>query len=180
MSHLLAMPKTPHCAGITTALRLQRMTLDPRRSVLQGPRVRGACEVRMPRLVQRIVLPVMTVCALTGCEESCPTKPCTAGWVPGIWVSVLDAESGAPIACGAVAWVTDGAYTDTLRTSDCTLPDSLRSGGMSGGDDRPGIYDVHVERAGYHPWDRAGVHVIRRRCDCHVQRVTLEARLEPL
>jgi hypothetical protein len=98
----------------------------------------------------------------------------------GLWVTVVDANTGIAGACGALAWITDGSYVDTLRAPGCSWPESLQTSTMYGARERPGTYDIFIQKPGYHAWHKSNVVVIRRECDCHVRTTKIEARLEPL
>ncbi len=156
------------------------MRLNVKGWILSDPGPRQSRSARVRRPIPYLTCLALAMCLLSHCGNDCPTQGCTPSWEAGLWVRVLDAETGIAAACGAIAWASEGAYTDTLRTSGCDLPDSIQTGIMTGLYERPGIYDVHVEKAGYHSWHRADVKVIKKKCDCHVRRTTLEARLEPL
>lgn len=103
---------------------------------------------------------------------------CTAEYVPGICISVVDAVTGSPAACGATAWVIDDEYSDLLSDSCVpSQPDSLQSPVLRGAWERPGVYTVFITKLGYRPWSCGDVVVTEDRC--HVRTVELEARLEP-
>jgi hypothetical protein len=99
----------------------------------------------------------------------------------GLWVRVLDASTGLPAACGAIVWITDGAYVDTLEyRGGCSYPESVQTGYVLGAQERVGRYEVFVEKPGYQSWHATNVVVVRQWCHCHVRRTTIEARLRPL
>jgi hypothetical protein len=95
-------------------------------------------------------------------------------------IRVLDGATGQPAACGATVWIRDGSYVDTLRNSDCDWPDSLQTGWVHGADERPGIYEIFVEKEGFRTWHHPGVVVLRMKCDCHVRTRKIDARLQPI
>ena len=67
----------------------------------------------------------------------------------------------------------DGACVDSLHApGDPTSPAAL-----AGAEERPGIHEVHIEAAGYAPWDTADVEVDHD--GCHVETAFLTARLVP-
>lgn len=115
---------------------------------------------------------------VAGCGETC-VESCPPNVEYGIHLRVTDSETGTALACCATAWIRDGAYIDSLEASSCWLPESLQTGSMVGAQERPGTYEVFVERPGYAPWHRAGIEVRRRKCSCHVEPVSVEARLIP-
>ena len=146
----------------------------------QPSRTRPTLRSRLVLECSSALLVLLAACGLPGCDDECPTRGCTASWEAGLWVTVVHAETGLAAACGATAWVTDGSYIDTLRASGCSMPESLQTGAMLGAHERPGTYEIFVEKEGYHPWHRSEVAVVRKKCDCHVRTVKLEARLQPL
>ena len=113
--------------------------------------------------------------AVAGCSDG--PSFCTAESVPGIEVKVLDAETGHPAACGAVAWFVSGSWAEEMDASwGCTEPDTLQSPWLRGAHERAGNYSVLVLKDGYIPWSRSGIRVFED--ECHVLTVRLEARLE--
>jgi len=131
-----------------------------------------------------VVCAVMAVACcgvLHGCstDATAPTsgRLCTAQFVPGISIRVVDAETGLPAACGTIAVVTAGTYSAAMDDA-CELSRSWpqESAWLWGAWERPGVYAVSLERPGYRPWSRAGLVVTAD--ECHVQTIELEARLE--
>lgn len=117
--------------------------------------------------------------ALLGLGACEPTGPyaCTASVEPGIVVYISDARSGAPRAQFATGIVREGAFSDSLRPHSY---DGLGEEGMRSRQaayERAGRYSVEVRHAGYQTWVRTDVRV--REGGCHVQTVTLAARLQP-
>lgn len=115
--------------------------------------------------------------------------------------SIACANSSDPIACteearSALAVLVYHGFTDvgiaegaTLVLRDGTFADSVTSPlGFSGSAagplitpntyERAGTYAVTVRRAGYSQWDTVGVRVTED--VCHVNTLTLTARLQPL
>lgn len=103
---------------------------------------------------------------------------CTGDIRPAIEVEIRDAESGAPLAAEARGVVRDGTFVDSLRParSLSSDPASLLSRQAAG--ERPGVYNVEVQRTGYRTWTAGGVPVGRDAC--HVRTRTLRADLEPV
>jgi len=97
----------------------------------------------------------------------------------GLWVTVVDANTGLGAACGALAWIVEGSYIDTLRVTGCDWPDSLRPWTFDGAIERPGTYEIFILKQGYHMWHISNVVVVRKKCACHVTTTKVEARLEP-
>lgn len=115
-------------------------------------------------------------CGVAGCvalaAAACdsPAEVCAGVGAPGLVVAVADSLTGAPAAAGAtlVARARGGAYADSSTGARDDQP-------LVGADDRPGVYDVAVRKAGYVAWRRAGVEV-RDGCP-HIRTVRLTARL---
>ena len=127
------------------------------------------------------LLPGLALLALAGCIDS--TTPgigfgCTAHAAPGLDVEIRDRSTGVPIADSARGVAREGAYVDSLRpgTMLSTAPSDLLS--RVGAYERAGTYSIRIERAGYQPWDTAGVRVIAG--TCHVTTVRVFARLVPV
>lgn len=106
------------------------------------------------------ILVAMLGVFLPGCEEVREPRFCTAIAVDAMTVTVVDAASGQRI-CDATVTAVDGAFTAELREfafgPECNY---------SGPTERPGRYEVRVNRAGYAPAVRAGVNVTAD--ECHV------------
>jgi hypothetical protein len=117
---------------------------------------------------------------LSACRDQCPLRPCTPNRVSGIWLRVVDSNTGLDAACGATTWIQDGAYAETLQAYGCDLPDSLRTAYMVAAEERVGTYEAFVQKAGYQAWHRSGIRVRRRECDCHVETVKIVAHLVPI
>jgi hypothetical protein len=112
-----------------------------------------------------------------GCSEDSDSPVCTTEWVPGIVVTVLDAATGHPAACGAAVWILEGEYVEELEPRCLAgLPDSLQSPEVRGAHERAGVYTVFITKPGYRPWSLGPIVVTED--ECHVHRVRLEARLE--
>jgi hypothetical protein len=100
---------------------------------------------------------------------------CTASIEPAVVVWIYDGVTGEPAAHGAQGWVRDGDYTDPLIPYHMATGDPASVVSMRAADERPGTYDVHVEKAGYLPWVETGVRA--RSGVCHVRTVELVANL---
>ncbi len=108
-----------------------------------------------------------------GCDS--PTT-CVDVPVAAISVLVRDSASGAPAASGAQLLVRDGAYADS--TAFPPGHPELDAAPLFGAENRPGIYQVTVRKAGYWDWVRSGVKVTEGRCNVNTVRLT--ARLQQL
>lgn len=106
-------------------------------------------------MAPRFLLIPALVCCLAACDS--PVF-CTLTVEPAIEVVVKDSKSGLPAAEGAIGYVSDGDYLDSLRTSG-----SLH---MRAANERPGLYTVVVIKNGYRTWKKEGVIAIRD--ECHV------------
>ena len=103
---------------------------------------------------------------------------CTTELVPGIVIEIRDAVSDAPIAENAVVVITDGDYQETLTVSAYEGPDPSSAYAVAGAYERPGIYDIELNLAGYESWFRTQVEV--EAGVCHVNTVTFTVRLSAI
>ena len=124
--------------------------------------------------------PIAAICLLIGfalficgCGSS-NTYACGASVMPGIVVTVVDAQTRASIADGAVATAQSGTVVETLR------PFGYDGQGKVFGFQgfvSSGTYTVRVEKNGYQPWEMKNVRVSKEVCG--VKTVSLEADLQP-
>ena len=114
---------------------------------------------------------VMGVAAmLTACDSLQPVA-CTAIFVYGISVEVVDASSGTGLADGATLTLRSGDYVESAT-------ETFNAATLVGAGERPGTYDLTVAHEGYHTWIRTGVVVTAD--ECHVRPVALRAELEAI
>lgn len=125
---------------------------------------------------------VTALFAVTGCQlESLKPDPpgliCTAEARAAVNLRIQDSASGAGIAAGTTVVLRDGAFVDSLSIpADRTdLNDQPLS--TMNTYERAGRYDITVRRNGYATWTRSGVVVTAG--ECHVNAVTVVARLQP-
>jgi hypothetical protein len=132
--------------------------------------------IRVLRIPPLFFVLAITVSACDSTSEE--SIACTEEVTPAIEAEVRNAETGAPEAEGAVAVATDGAYADTL---DAAKSEEYRGElvliSLAGAGERPGTYDVVVEKQGFTTWTRTGVEPDVG--ECGVQTETLEAELVP-
>jgi hypothetical protein len=107
---------------------------------------------------------------VTGCNPF--TGACTTDYRWGIVVDVHDAVTGEPAAFGSRLTVRDRDYVETVDGPPLPEYAFLRAAG-----ERPGRYEVTVQKPGYQDWTRGLVWV--RHDGCHVVPVRLDARLQP-
>jgi hypothetical protein len=103
----------------------------------------------------------------------CNTDPgaCTLILVPGITVRALDAGTNENVTDGAQGTVSEGAYVDSLRPG---LQDAdSRVLLLSAAYERPGSYDVFVERPGYQAVSLSAVEVTADECHVHTVGLSL-------
>ena len=103
---------------------------------------------------------------------------CLAEIKPAIVVEIRDARTGAAVAQLARGVVQDGAYSDSLIAAAWESPDPTTMFARRAANERLGLYDVRVERAGYRSWRAQDIRVGADHCG--VRTVRLQARLEPL
>lgn len=100
----------------------------------------------------------------------------------GIHVEVLDSITrAAAVEVGTLVIAREGAYADSARWAGgvpAPGPVPARPPRFGLAEERPGTYDVTVERPGYRVWQRTGVRVLRD--ECHVKTVSLTALLQRL
>lgn len=127
----------------------------------------------------RLMIATMALLAgATGCDLLPGTDPvfCPAVITRAVEVEVRDAATGAPAAAGAVGTARDGSFVEVLQVVGWTAVPSDETALVIGGvHERPGIYTVTVEKAGYERWERTNISV--RRGVCGVETARLEARL---
>ena len=105
-----------------------------------------------------------------GCADQGPII-CTAQFVYGISVDVVDSGSGAPLADSATMTLRDGDYVESTTLSSDGLT-------MAGAGERAGNYTVIVARPSYHNWVRTEIVVTAD--ECHVIPVKLRAELQEI
>ena len=120
---------------------------------------------------------LLTLVVVSACGSIFDSTECTTEARPGIRLEVLDSATRAP-AGGAAALIIarDGSLADTARSFS---PDSSAEAQFAVlAFERPGIYEITVQRAGYHLWRRSGVRVMSG--ECHVRTVEITALLQRL
>ena len=102
---------------------------------------------------------------------ACSNLPvmCTDVALPAIVVDVQDSITGANLVVGTRGVVQDGAFVDSLHL--------YSPSGLQAASERAGTYALTVAHVGYADWSRSSIRV--RRDACHVQTVTVQARLKP-
>ena len=110
------------------------------------------------------VLLIFMLASLTACS----TEPCGAPRQFGIVVEIRDANTGAPAAQGAAAVATNGNFSESLGQLD-----ELRLAGLN---DRPGTYNLTVNRPGYHTIQRFDIEVSD---ECLAEPVVIAVELQP-
>ena len=119
---------------------------------------------------------------VTGCQSELltpgpPGRMCTDEARAAVNLRIQDSASGAGIAAGATIVLRDGAFVDSLAISvDRTDLNDWPLSTMNTYE-RVGRYDITVRRNGYATWTRTGVVVTAG--ECHVNAVTVVARLQP-
>ena len=120
-------------------------------------------------LVTAAALVCLTACDLFGLDD----RSCTDEYVYGIRIDVLDAVTSQPID-SALVTVIDGSYRESVHTRILSTGEALGAG-LAG--ERPGIYNVQVDKEGYTRWRQLGVVVPAG--TCHVHGSYLKALLLP-
>lgn len=131
----------------------------------------------MKRRSQKTLLLSVTTLFLVvfaACLDLSGPDACTAEFVPGLEVAVERADTGEPVA-GALVVAWDGGYADSARTE--LAPGDSASAEARLAHERAAEYDVTVTKQGFESWIRNDVQVDET--SCHVETVSLTARLEP-
>lgn len=105
-----------------------------------------------------------------GCE-TLTTPDCTLEAVPGIVVEIRNARNGELVADNALVIARDGAFVDSAAVTGTSSPVPLAH-------ERPGTYQVTVQKEGFQPWTARSVVV--KDGSCHVKTAKITARIEPL
>lgn len=87
-------------------------------------------------------------------------------------MEVRSARTGAPEADRALGVLRDGDYVDTMHVSGVTSDGTPLS--LEGAMERPGTYDVRIEKDGFRPWTRENVTVESGDCGPRTRRLTAE------
>ena len=114
---------------------------------------------------------LVAVVAAAGCELD-PERVCDEAVIPAVTVVVRDSVANTPIAqdLELVGILRDGSYTESMWRWRSEL---------SGGDDRPGNYEVEIRAEGYQTWTRSGI-VVEPGAVCPIDYpAELTARLVP-
>jgi hypothetical protein len=112
-----------------------------------------------PAPIMRLILPLLAAASLGGCNSLLPGD-CTLEVRQSVSVEVLDSLTGQGAAAGARGTLRDDAYSDTLNVVSATYMASAATW------ERPGSYEVTVEKAGYLRWTGR---VRATRGECHVE-----------
>lgn len=127
-------------------------------------------------------LPLLAILAftLTACD-SMGDEPvdCPAVLTFAIEVEMRNAETGAPEAENATGRVLDDTYVDTMRVAQRVEYQGEQVAlSLAGAEERPGTYDVVIEKQGFETWTRTGIEPDVG--ECGVQTETLNAELTPV
>ena len=76
---------------------------------------------------------------------------------PGVIVQIRDAVTNEPAGEGATGTVRDGNYEETMQPYFQLATDGTPLPSLAGAFDRPGTYDVLVQKPGYADWSAQGV-----------------------
>ena len=110
-------------------------------------------------IIQSVVLPAHA-----------QTSICTSEVVPGIQISVIDSVTSENISCLATITITDGSYTETLSSDNCSTV-----GVLEGAYERPGTYQIEVTAPNYISSSMVDIEVTED--ECHVITELLEISL---
>lgn len=126
---------------------------------------------------QRLRRRTTIACTVAVSLTACGTDPvlCLPNIAHAITVRALEAETGRNVTDGARGTVVDGSYIDSLRP---TGPPGVGATSLSAAEERPGTYDVFLERNGYQSVSRSDVRVVAD--ECHVHTVLLDLTMVPI
>lgn len=102
----------------------------------------------------------------------CGTEPglCTTSNEPAITVRAADIVTGQNVTDGAQGAVSEDAYVDSLRPARWDPEQRVLL--LRAADERPGTYDVFLERDGYQAVSLSGIEVTMG--ECHVNTVLVK------
>jgi len=127
-----------------------------------------------------LCLPLLLWGCGSGNNSTNRAVPCTTEIRAGVVAVIRDAVTNEFIAEGAVATLTSDNYSETMTAGGFqpNADGTMVLASLKGADERPGVYTLRVERAGYQPFVRTGIPVIADLC--HVQTVVVEVNLQPI
>jgi hypothetical protein len=117
---------------------------------------------------------LLLVSQIAACSD--PSPICTADSRPAIEVEVRDRENNQFIPVLARGVVQDGVFQDSVQLWSMTGDDPPVPVSYAAAFERRGVYTVHLQVAGYYPWDTSGIAVSRD--ECHVRTVNLSVALQ--
>lgn len=123
-------------------------------------------------MTARALLVPTLLALLSGCGIL-EGKDCTADVRPGIVVTIVEKETGLPVAEGARGVVRDGEFQDSLHAHQFDGESRMISRASAW--ERRGTYSVVVDHPDYELWVRDRVEVSDD--ECHVRTIQLTAEL---
>ena len=117
----------------------------------------------------RVAILAASLALAAGCRlyDNCPQSSREA-----LDITIVDSISGLPMANGSTVTISDGSSQQTIAIPATPLTTTIASAS-----DRPGTYNIVVQRAGYRDWTRNGVQV--QSDGCLPVTVAVTARLMP-
>jgi hypothetical protein len=125
------------------------------------------------RRVCRVLRASCTAGAIVSVGACSESVVCTTDIVPAITVRAHDAATGENVTDGARGTVSEGAYADSLRPAEWDVTQRVLL--LSAADERPGTYDLFVERDGYQAVSLGGLEATED--ECHVQTVAVNVTM---
>lgn len=110
---------------------------------------------------------------------ACGSEPdgCALNIVPAVTVRALEAGTGENVTDGARGTVSEGTYADSLRPAEFDIT-GQRVLMLSAAQERPGTYDLFVEREGYQAVSLSGLEATPG--ECHVNTVAVNVTMVPI
>lgn len=125
---------------------------------------------------QNHIIPSLLSLLLVACHSDSDDEiNCTDDVVPGIAITVIDDVTEEVISCGATVILQDSDYEEEITDTSSSCNASTQ---LLGAYEREGFYNITVRKDGYEYWYAYDIEVSAD--ICHVQQVSIEARLTPL
>jgi hypothetical protein len=128
-----------------------------------------------PEEIQPMRALAVTMTSVSLLLAGCGTDPvlCTDSIEPAITVRALDSRTGQNVTDGAQGVVSEDTYVDNLQPAQFDADQRVVL--MRAADERPGTYDLFLERDGYQAVSLSGIEVTMG--ECHVNTVPVDVTM---